>query len=114
MHVSLERLDLRCSRSKIPDLTESIKGLQITGPTKKHQKEIPAKLVLHIYNIKHSHMSMAILQIAAVIFFFGMRSCEESMILRKGDIIFYRKLRELTQNIGCIHISEKLSPTSRA
>ena len=68
-------------------------------------------------------MSTDIGQIITGAFFFGMRSCYYSTIpkgeaklthiLRKGDIIFYRKYHKLTHNSGFIHLAEKVSPTFR-
>ena len=64
---------------------------------------------------------MAIGKLVESDFFFGMWSCDYSKIpkgeaklthtLQKGNIIFCRKFRKLTQNSGCIHLVDKASPT---
>ena len=90
-------------------------------PPTKHQKAIPAKLVLHIYKRTDTHLNTAIGQLIAGAFFFGMRSCEYSAtpkggdkhtrILQKGDISLYRKHRELSHDSGILHLADKVSPT---
>ena len=86
-------------------------------PPIEHQKDIPAKLVLHIYKRTDIHLNTAI----ALTSFFGMHSCEYSTtpkgedkrthILQKGDIRFYRKRRELSHDSGILHLADKVSPT---
>ena len=68
---------------------------------------------------KISQLSTSIGQLIAGDFFFGMKSCEyyttpngdnkQINILRKGEIRFYRKQRELMHSSGCIHLEEKES-----
>ena len=94
----------------------------IDSPTK-HQKAIPENLVLHIYKWTDTHLNTAIGQLIAGAFYFGMWSCEYSTnpkgedkrtrILQKGDIHFYRKLRELSHDSGILHLADKVSQTFR-
>ena len=89
----------------------------------KHNKAIPAKLVFHIYNKQHSHLSTAIVQLVTGAFFFYMQFCEYSTtpkggnkitcIIQKGGIRFYRKQLELLNSIGFIHLTYKVSSTFR-
>ena len=87
----------------------------------KHQKAIPAQLVLHIYKRTNIHLNTAIGKLISGAFFFGMRSCEYSTtpkredkltrILQKGNIHFCRKHREISHDSGIIHLSNKVSLT---
>ena len=96
-----------------------LRGYKTLDPTTKHQKYIPAKLVLHIYKQTNTHLNTSICQLIAGECFFGMRSCEYSKnpkgedkrthILQKGDIHFYRKRRELSHNSGILHLADKVS-----
>ena len=98
-------------------------GYKTLDPPTKHQKAIPAKLILHIYKRTDTHLNTSIGQLTAGSFFFGMRSCEYSTthkgedectrILQKGDISFYRKRRELYHDSGILHLADKVSPTLR-
>ena len=87
-------------------------------PTTKHQKYIPAKLVLHIYKQTNTSLNTAIVQLIAGAFLFGMKSCEYSTnikgdnkhthILQKGDVQFYRKLHELSHESGILHLANNI------
>ena len=100
-------------------LQRQLRGYKTLDPTTKHQKYIPATLVLHIYKWTNTHMKTAIGQMIAGTFFFGMRSCNSSTtpkgeekrtrILQKGDIHFYRKRRELLHDSGKLHLEDKVS-----
>ena len=89
----------------------------------KHQKATQAKLVLHIYKRKNTHLNRAIGQLIAGAFSLGMRSCEyaattkgenkRTHILQKGDISFYRKRRELYHDSGTLHLAYKVSLSFR-
>ena len=80
-------------------------------------------MVLHTYKKQYSHLRTDIRQLIVGDFFFGMRSCKYSTtpkvehkrtrILRKGDIIFYRKRRELPHISRRLHLEVKVSPTFR-
>ena len=84
-------------------LQRQLRGYKTLDPTTKHQKYIPAKIVLHIYRRTNTHLNTAIGQLIAGAFFFGIRSREYSTtpkgedkrthILQKGSIRFYRKRR---------------------
>ena len=58
----------RAQQVKIIDLTESIKGLQITGPPTKHQKTISTKLMTHIYNEQYSHLDHVVPTVNGIIY----------------------------------------------
>ena len=98
-----------------------LRGYKSLDHRTKHHKSIPSDLVMHIYNKKHSHMSMSISQLISGAIFLGMRSCKylsnpkgeakQTRILRKGDIRFYIKRCKLAHNSGCIYIEGKFSPT---
>ena len=104
-------------------LKQQLRGYKSVDPPTKHQKAIPGKLVFHIYKKQHSHLSTTIGQLIAGDFFLGMRSCKyyknpkgennQTRILWKGDIRFYRKLCELLYGSGCIHLADKVSPIFR-
>ena len=104
-------------------LWRQIRGYQTLDPTTKHPKATPDKLVLHIYNKTNTHLNTAIIQLIAGAFFFGMQSCKYSTtpkgdvkrtcILQKGCIQFYRKLRDLSQDSGILHLENKVSPKFR-
>ena len=59
-------------------------GYKAMDPPTKHQKDIPVKVVLHIYRKQYSHLSTAIRQMIAWDFFFGMQSCEYSTTPKGG------------------------------
>ena len=99
----MRNLNLEASVKKPLLLHRKIQGYRTLDPTTKHQKYIPANLVLHIYRQTNTHLNTSIGQLIAGEFFFGMQSCEYSTtpkgdykrthILHKGDIRFYRKHR---------------------
>ena len=70
-----------------------------------------------------SHLSTAIVQLIAGVFFFGMQAYEYSTtlerehkqtgILWKWGITFYRKRREIPHSSKRLHLAYKLSPTFR-
>ena len=59
-------------------LQRQLRGYKTLDPPTKHQKDIPAKLVLHLYKRTDTHLNTAIGQQNTGEFFFGMRSCEYS------------------------------------
>ena len=67
----LERPDPRVLRSKILNPTATTQGIKTLDPPTKHQKVIPAKLVLHIYKRTDTHLNTAIGQLIAGAFFFS-------------------------------------------
>ena len=77
--------------------------------------------MLHIYNKTNTHLNTDIGKLIAGAFFFGMQLCEYSTtpkgdkkithILQKGDIQFYIKRHELTQDSRILHLDDKVSPT---
>ena len=83
-------------------LHRQLRGYKTLDRTRKYQKAIPEKLVLHIYSQTNTHLNTAIGQLIAGAFFFGMRYCKYSQtpkgedkrkhILQKGGINFCRKL----------------------
>ena len=104
-------------------LQQHLRGHKLVDPLTKHQKSIPANLLLHIYIKHHSHLITSIRQIIMGCFFFDMRPCDYSTTpkvesnrtcaLRKGDINFYRKQSNLTHSIAHIHFAYKFSLTFR-
>ena len=92
-------------------------------PPIKHQKNIPANQVFHIYRKQHSHLITAMGKIIVGFSFFGMRSCEYSptpngknkitLILNKVDIRLYRERCEIWYISSCIHLADKVSTTFR-
>ena len=92
-------------------------------PATKHQKAIPAKLALHIYNRTNTHLNTAIGPLIADTFFFGMRSYKYSTtpkgedkltrILQKEAMRFYRKRRKIPHDSGILHLADNISPTLR-
>ena len=96
-------------------------GILTSGPPTKHQKAILDKIAPHIYSKHHYHLNTFVGQLAAVVFFFVMKTSEYSTtpkgetnkkrILQKGDIKFYRKQRKLTHTTSYIHLAEKVSLT---
>ena len=121
LDVPSERPEPRVLRSKILIPPATTQGLQNARPTKKNQKAIPAKLVLHIYKRTDTHLNTAIGQLTAGEFFFVMLSFRYSsnpkgedkitLILQKGYIRFYRERIELFHNSGILHLADKVSPT---
>ena len=119
----MERPDPIVLRSNIFTLQKQLRGNKTLDPTMKNQKYIPAKLVLHIYNWTNTNLSTSIGQLISGAFFFGMRYCEYSTtpkeedththILQKGDILFYRKIRELSHDSGILHLANKVPPELR-
>ena len=89
-------------------------------PTTKHQKSIPAKLVLQIYKRINTQINTGIDQLIAGAFFFGMRSYEylknpkgeekHTRILQKRYIRLYRKCRKLSHNNWILHLDDKVTP----
>ena len=87
-------------------------------PPTKQQKSIPANPVLHIYREKNSHLSIAIGQLIAGAFLFGVRSFKYTTttkrenkvtyIMQKGDTKFFIKQRKLTHSRSHINSSEKV------
>ena len=81
------------------------RGYKMLYPTTKHQKAIPANLVLLIYKQTNIHLNTFIFQLTVGAFFFGMRSCDYSTtpkgddkrtrILQKGDIHFLHKTPQI-------------------
>ena len=59
-------------------LQRQIRGYKTLKRPTKHQKAIPAKLVLNIYKRNDTHLNTAIGQLITGAFLFGMRSCEYS------------------------------------
>ena len=57
--------NLDASGQKSICLKRQLRGYKYVEPPTKHQKAIPAKLVLHIYKKKYSHLSTAITQLIA-------------------------------------------------
>ena len=102
-------------------IQRQLRGSKTLDPPTKHQKAIPAKLILHIYKRTDTYLNTAIGQLIAGAFFIGMRSCEyyttpkgeekRTHIIQKGDIRFYRKRRELSHDSGILHLADKVSPT---
>ena len=100
-------------------LYQQLRGYKTIDPTAKHQKAIPAKLLLHIYKRTNTHLNTVIGQLIAGVFVFGVQSCEYSStpkgedkhtrILQKGDIHFCRKCRELSHDSGTHHLADKVS-----
>ena len=105
-------------------LQKQLRGYKTLDPTTKHQKAIPAKIVLHIYKRTNTHLNTDIVQLISGAYFFGMRSCKYlttpkgedkiTQILQKGDIRFYRKRRKLSHGIGTLHLDDNVSLTFRA
>ena len=101
-------------------ILRQLRGYKTLDPPTRHQKSIPAKLVLHIYKRTDTHLNTAIGQLIAGEFFFGMRSCEYSTtpkgedkftrIFQKGDICCYRKRKELSHNSRTPQLADKVSP----
>ena len=81
-------------------IQRQLRGCKTLDPPTRHQKAIPANLVLHIYKQTNTHMNTAIGQLIAGSFFLRMRSCdylttpkrEDKLtgILQKGDIRFLK------------------------
>ena len=86
----------------------------------KHQKSIPAKIVLHIYNQTNTHLNTAISQLIAGVFFSACGRAINQQLLkgrtnahayfRKGGIFVYRKRRELSYDSGILNLADKVSP----
>ena len=110
--------DLESSGQASLILHRQLRGYKYLYPKMKHHKCIPAKLVLHIYKQTNNYMKTSIDQLIEGAFFFGMQSCEYhttpkgeskcTRILQKGDIPFYRKIREITHDRGILHISNEV------
>ena len=64
-----EQNNPRVLRSKTLTLTETTNGIKTMDPTMKHQKAIPAKLVLQIYKRTNTHLNTAISQLIAGAFY---------------------------------------------
>ena len=119
-HLQID-LNLEFSGQTCLILQIQLRGYKTLDPTTKHQKYIPAKLVLHIYRQTNTYLNTDICQLITGAFFFGMWSCKYSTnpkgedkctrILQKGGICFYRKRRELSHDSGILHMSDKVSPT---
>ena len=100
----------RVLRSKSLILQPQLKGYKTLDPPIKHQKAIPAKLVLHIYKRTGTHLNTAIGQVTTGAFLFGIRSCEYSTtpkgedknthILQKGDICFIENAENCPTTVG--------------
>ena len=81
-------------------IQRQLRGYKTLEPPTKHQKAIPAELLLHIYKRTDTHLNTAIGQLITAAFFFSMLPCEYSTtpkgedkrthIIQKGDIRFYR------------------------
>ena len=90
-------------------------------PLNKRQKDLPSKMMYHIYMIHNSHIITSLFQLVTGAFLFGMGFCEysttpkgetkQTIILKNEDVHFYRKRSNLTHRIRLIHLSEKVSPT---
>ena len=66
-------------------LQQQLSGHKTLDPTTKHQKDTPAKLVLHIYKLTNTNLNTAIGQLTAGAFFFGMRPCKYSKTPKGED-----------------------------
>ena len=114
---------LNASWQRFLSLTRQLRSYRAVDPPTNHHKVIPANLVFHIYKKQYSHLSTAIRQLTEGAFFFGIWSCKYyttpkgkhkwTCILRKGDIKFYRKQRELPHSIECLNLADKVSPKFR-
>ena len=71
-------LTLDASGQKYLILQRQIWGYKSVDPTTKHHKDIPTKLVFHIYRKQKSHLSTVIRQLIVGYLLFVMRSCQYS------------------------------------
>ena len=104
-------------------LQRQLRGYKTLDPTTKHHKAIPENLVFYIYKRANTHLNTSIVQLIAGAFFFGIRSCvysttpkgegKRTRILRKGDLRFYIKFREISHDSGILHLADKVSLTFR-
>ena len=69
---------LESSGQKSLILQQQLRVYKTLDPPTKHQKAIPAKLVLQLYKRTDTHLNTAIGQLIVGEFFFGTRSCEYS------------------------------------
>ena len=75
MHPQID-LTLESSGHKPLILHRELRGYKYLYSPTKHQKYIPAKLVLCIYKHTNTHINTAIGQLIAGAFFFNIQSCE--------------------------------------
>ena len=87
-------------------LQRQLWGYKTLDPTTKHQKAIPAKLVLHIYKRTNTHLNTSIDQLITGAFSFGIRSYKYSTTTKGEDKrirILQKRVYIFTENATHFH-----------
>ena len=108
---------LESSGQKSLILQRQLRGYKTLDPTTKHQKAIPAKLVLNIYKRTDTHLNTAIGQLITGAFSSACGHASTPPLLKGRTnahaFYLYRKRRELSHDSGILHLADKVSPAFR-